>query len=154
LQQHPDIEARPVLDEAIERKVGRVVIVAQAKTANHGSEIKAQWGCRTSPKGQPGAARLLPRTANTTCMTRSNLISTCSGNATSSRRIARSSASSNNLHLKPWQRPPCWVENMEADLAGGDNGVMGRYAAATLLKRMLDAGISDPRTALEKAKPR
>jgi hypothetical protein len=32
---------------------------------------------------------------------------------------------------------------------------MGRYAAATLLKRMLDAGISfyepDPRTALEKA---
>ena len=31
LQQHPDIEARPVLDEAIERKV-RVVIVAQAKT--------------------------------------------------------------------------------------------------------------------------
>jgi hypothetical protein len=47
---------------------------------------------------------------------------------------------------------------MEADLAAGDNGVMGRYAAATLLKRMLDAGISfyepDPRTALEKAKPR
>src|SRR6516162_8958939 len=29
------------------------------------------------------------RTANTTCMTRSNSISTCSGNATSSRRIAR-----------------------------------------------------------------
>ena len=111
---------------------------------------------RAAGQGQ-GRARITEPHTQPACP-RSNSISTCSRNATSSRRIARNSASSNNLHLKPWQRPPCWVENMEADLAAGDNGVMGRYAAATLLKRMLDAGISfyepDPRTALEKAKPR
>ena len=65
LQQHPDVETPVGFDEAIERKVGRVVIVAQAKTANHGSETKAQWGCRTRPNGQPCAAPAPAYTANT-----------------------------------------------------------------------------------------
>ena len=45
---------------------------------------------------------------------------------------------------------------MEATLAAGDDGILGKYAAATLLKRMLDAGLSiyepDPIDALERTK--
>lgn len=33
-----------IFDEVVERRVRWVVIVAQAETANHGSEIKAQGG--------------------------------------------------------------------------------------------------------------
>jgi hypothetical protein len=47
-----------------------------------------------------------------------------------------------NLQLKPWQRPPCLVEDLEGDIARGDDGVVGKFAAAQLLKRMLAAGVS------------
>jgi hypothetical protein len=61
-----------------------------------------------------------------------------------------------NLHLKPWQSPPCWVDDIEATLAAGDDGIEGKYAAAKLLQRMLDANISiyepDPIAALERTK--
>jgi hypothetical protein len=61
-----------------------------------------------------------------------------------------------NLYLKPWQSPPMWVDDMEATLAAGDDGVDGKYAAAKLLQRMLDANLSiyepDPITALEHTK--
>ena len=60
-----------------------------------------------------------------------------------------------NLHLLPHQNPPCWAD-LEVDLAAGDDGVLGKYAAAVLLKRMLDAGLSiyepDPITALEQTR--
>jgi hypothetical protein len=59
------------------------------------------------------------------------------------------------LRLKPWQKPPCWIDDMEGILAYGDDGVMGLYAAATLLKRLLTAGLSqyepDPLGALKAA---
>jgi hypothetical protein len=61
-----------------------------------------------------------------------------------------------SLQLKPWQPPPCLLEDFEADIAAGDDGIMGRYAAAQLLKKMLEAGISfyepNPLAALKKAK--
>jgi|SRR5262249_13703241 len=61
-----------------------------------------------------------------------------------------------NLHLGPHQSPPCWVNDIEATLAAGDDGAGGKYAAAVLLKRMLDAGLSifepDPIAALEQTK--
>jgi len=61
-----------------------------------------------------------------------------------------------NLRLMPHQSPPCWVEDMEATLAAGDDGILGKYAAARLLQRMLDAGLSvyepDPIAALEQIK--
>jgi hypothetical protein len=61
-----------------------------------------------------------------------------------------------NLRLLPHQSPPCWVDDMEATLAAGDDGIMGKYAAAKLLQRMLDANISiyepDPIAALEQTK--
>src|SRR5215472_11309874 len=47
-----------------------------------------------------------------------------------------------NLHLKPWQPPPCWVNDLVADIQRGDDGIHGHYAAARLLQRMLDHGIS------------
>jgi hypothetical protein len=58
------------------------------------------------------------------------------------------------LHLKPWQPTPSWVGDIKADLAAGDDGVGGQYAAALLLKKMLAAGLSryepDPVAALER----
>ena len=61
------------------------------------------------------------------------------------------------LHLKPWQPPPCWVEDPVAVINAGNDGVGGQYAAARLLRRMLDAGLSryepDPLGALERTKP-
>jgi hypothetical protein len=61
-----------------------------------------------------------------------------------------------SLHLKPWQPPPCWVDDVVADINAGNDGVGGQYQAAKLLQRMLDAGLSryepDPLKALEKAK--
>jgi hypothetical protein len=61
-----------------------------------------------------------------------------------------------SLRLMPHQSPPCWIDDMEATLAAGDDGILGKYAAAVLLKRMLDANISiyepDPIAALGKTK--
>src|SRR6516165_8789837 len=47
------------------------------------------------------------------------------------------------LHLKPWQSPPCWIDDVEGTLAAGDDDVGGDFAAAKLLKRMLALGISE-----------
>jgi hypothetical protein len=58
------------------------------------------------------------------------------------------------LRLKPWQSPPCWIDRNEIDaiIARGDDGVLGDYAAAKLLRRMLAANVSqfhpDPERAL------
>jgi hypothetical protein len=63
-----------------------------------------------------------------------------------------------NLKLKPWMTPPCWVRDIDGTPADGDDGVMGRYAAAVLLQRMLAAGLSryepDPVGAFERAEAR
>jgi hypothetical protein len=67
-------------------------------------------------------------------------------------------AQGNALNLPPWQSPPCWTDpdQVDAIIARGDDGVMGDYAAAILLKRMLQAGLSqyepDPIAALERVK--
>jgi hypothetical protein len=62
------------------------------------------------------------------------------------------------LHLKPWQSPPCWVDDLVGDIQSGDDGVLGQHAAARLLRRMLDAGISryepDPLAVIKRAKGR
>jgi hypothetical protein len=65
-----------------------------------------------------------------------------------------------NLHLRPWQSPPCWIDPADvADIiaAGpGEDDTHGRYDAARLLKRLLKAGLSrfepDPANALLKVK--
>jgi hypothetical protein len=61
------------------------------------------------------------------------------------------------LHLQPWQSPPVWIDDLVADIQAGNDGVGGQYAAAVLLRRLLDAGLSryepDPIAAL-KAKKR
>src|SRR6516162_1479666 len=46
------------------------------------------------------------------------------------------------LHLKPWQPPPCWVDDLVADIQAGPDGVRGHYQAAKLLQRLLDTGLS------------
>jgi hypothetical protein len=60
------------------------------------------------------------------------------------------------LHLKPWQSPPAWIDNLSLTLAAGDDGIGGDFAAAKLLSRMLRSGLSryepDPLKALEAAK--
>ena len=57
-----------------------------------------------------------------------------------------------SLHLKLWQPPPCWINTPQAVLAVGDDGIMGNYAAARLLQKMLAADLSkyepDPLNAL------
>ena len=57
------------------------------------------------------------------------------------------------LKLRPWQPPPCWIRDPDGDLAAGDDGIGGRYAAAKLTRRLLQAGLSrfepDPVDALE-----
>jgi len=59
------------------------------------------------------------------------------------------------LHLKPWQSPPCWIDDIEATLAAGNDGNLGDYAAATLSRRMLDWNLSqfepDPIAAIKRA---
>jgi hypothetical protein len=63
-----------------------------------------------------------------------------------------------SLHLAPWQSPPAWVENLVGDIQAGDDGVLGAYQGAKLLRRLLDAGLSryepDPLAALKQAKKR
>jgi len=59
------------------------------------------------------------------------------------------------LRLRPWEPPPSWIRDLEADLAAGDDGVSGRYRAARLTQRLLAAGLSrfepDPLAALAQA---
>jgi hypothetical protein len=70
--------------------------------------------------------------------------------------FASYSAQSDALGLKPWQTPPCWVDDLVGDINRGNDGVVGNYAAAKLLQRLLDAGLSrfepDPLGALARAK--
>jgi len=66
-----------------------------------------------------------------------------------------------NLHLRPWQSPPCWIDPADVEdiiAAGpGEDDTHGRYDAARLLKRMLAAGLSrfepDPAGALLRVPP-
>jgi hypothetical protein len=64
----------------------------------------------------------------------------------------------NTLHLKPWQSPPCWVDprDIKTVIARGNDGAAGDYAAAKLLQKMLQNGLSkyepDPIRALDAAK--
>lgn len=59
------------------------------------------------------------------------------------------------LRLRPWEPPPCWIRDLEADLAAGDDGVGGRFRAAKLTQRLLKANLSrfepDPLAALAQA---
>src|SRR5215831_11608952 len=62
------------------------------------------------------------------------------------------------LRLKLWQPPPCWIApaGVEGILGKGDDGALGHFAAALLLKCLLTAGLSqfepDPESALAQAK--
>jgi hypothetical protein len=62
------------------------------------------------------------------------------------------------LRLKLWQPVPYYINDIEATLEAGDDGIRGQYQAARLLQRMLDAGLSryepDPVAALEAAASR
>jgi len=62
----------------------------------------------------------------------------------------------NVLHLKPWQSPPCWVDDLTIN--AGDDGIGGQYQAARLLQRLLKAGLSryepDPEKALKEKRKR
>jgi hypothetical protein len=66
-----------------------------------------------------------------------------------------------NLHLMPWEVPPCWVApaNIEDFLAAGPDAddTHGWRDAARLLQRLLDAGLSryepNPANALLKVPP-
>jgi hypothetical protein len=48
-----------------------------------------------------------------------------------------------NLHIKPWEFVPCWIDQDEIDAiaARGQDGQ--KYGAARLLKRMLARGLSE-----------
>jgi hypothetical protein len=58
-----------------------------------------------------------------------------------------------NLKLAPWQPPPCQAEIDDDD--GNDGPIMGRRAAAELLRKMLALGVSkfhpDPLRAIAEA---
>jgi hypothetical protein len=62
------------------------------------------------------------------------------------------------LRLRPWQPVPCAgfiCNHIVEHLAVGDDGVMGRFAAARIAKRLLDLNLSvfepDPLRAIETA---
>lgn len=63
-----------------------------------------------------------------------------------------------NLRLRPWQPPPSWInpKDVEVILAKGDDGALGHYRAASLVKRLLEAKLSqfepNPQRALAEAK--
>jgi hypothetical protein len=69
-------------------------------------------------------------------------------------RFAAYGAQGDTLRLRPWQWPPCWIADIEAELAAPPDQ-SGRQRAAELLQRMLAAGLSrfepDPLAALEQA---
>jgi hypothetical protein len=71
--------------------------------------------------------------------------------------FAASCAQSRALDLPPWQPPPCHISNIESALKVVDEQ-SGWRAAALLLQRMLDAGVSrwhpDPLAALAEAEQR
>jgi hypothetical protein len=58
------------------------------------------------------------------------------------------------LSLRPWQPTPAQIDDLEGVLVSGDDNVGGHYAAARLLQRLLDAGLSrfepDPINALKR----
>jgi hypothetical protein len=62
------------------------------------------------------------------------------------------------LHLQPWQDPPCWVDDLVGAINAGNDGILGDYAAAKLLRQLLDRGLSryepDPVNALKQTKRR
>ena len=72
--------------------------------------------------------------------------------------FAAYSCQCDTLHLQPWQSPPCWVDDLVADINAGDDGILGDYAAAKLLRQLLDRGLSryepDPVNALKQTKRR
>jgi len=60
-----------------------------------------------------------------------------------------------SIRPKLWQPVPCWIDDVEATLAAGDDKIYGYFRATKLLKRMLAAGLSryepNPLAALETA---
>jgi hypothetical protein len=68
--------------------------------------------------------------------------------------FASYSAQCDALGLKPWQAPPCWIDDVVGTINAGNDGTLGDYQAARLLRRLLDAGLSrfepDPLGALAK----
>jgi hypothetical protein len=62
------------------------------------------------------------------------------------------------LGLKPWQWPPCLIDDMAAQLAAPDDGDLGKRDAALLLQRMQKLRVSkfdpDPMAALAEAEKR
>jgi hypothetical protein len=74
-------------------------------------------------------------------------------------KFASFSAQCRMLRLPPWATVPCYLlDDVDAVLAGGDDGIRGNYNAAVLLKRMERHGISrwhpDPIAALREAEKR
>lgn len=61
-----------------------------------------------------------------------------------------------NLHLKPWQEPPMWIDPDDPNDKLNPQSSNGRHAAAKLLRQMRELGISDfhpdPLAAIEQAK--
>jgi hypothetical protein len=61
------------------------------------------------------------------------------------------------LNLKPWESPPCWIDDPDEVMAKPMNH-RGEHQAAKLLRTMLDFGISsyhpDPVAAIEAARAR
>jgi hypothetical protein len=71
-------------------------------------------------------------------------------------KAAAYSMQGRSLHLPPWATVPCYLlDDVDAALARGDDGIRGNYNAAVLLKRMQRHGISrwhpDPIAALREA---
>src|SRR5262245_12093323 len=64
-------------------------------------------------------------------------------------RFAAYGAQYDALRLRPWQWPPCWIANVDVELAAPPDQ-SGRHRAAELLQRLLRANLSrfepDPKT--------
>jgi hypothetical protein len=62
------------------------------------------------------------------------------------------------LRLKPWEPPPCHIDDADETLAQPEQLDDGKHAAARLLKQMLALGVSkwhpDPVKAIAEAKKR
>jgi hypothetical protein len=71
--------------------------------------------------------------------------------------FASYSAQMDSLHLPPWAYPPCFIADDDIDkLIAARDDAQGKHAAAKLLKRMRELGISkycpDPLAAIKTAK--